>query len=288
MASLAEEAESSIKEMKLYQHFERVDRELAAAGIDEGSPLTAEDLYPFDSMHYGGVQAVQEAIDLTGVFNEGEAETWVLDIGSGLGGPARYMASENTACHVVALELQDDCHEKANEYTVRCGLSERVHHVCGDILADPLPEYRGSFHLVASWLVFLHISDKVSLFQKCAAMLRSDGILFMEDFYMKSDFTHAEQVSLGHDVFCSGLPSQEDYILKLTEAGFTDIEFTDLTEMWTAYVINRTEIYESSRDRILELHGAPTFESQLHFFRSMSTLFTGGNLGGARIKCRRI
>ena len=109
-------AADAIKTMKLYSSFERVDNELRELGIADGAKLDAATLFPFDSLHYEGTDACDAAIaalrDETRV---------VLDIGSGVGGPARYLAAR-AGWRVAALELQPDAHAKARELTARCGL----------------------------------------------------------------------------------------------------------------------------------------------------------------------
>ena len=57
----------------------------------------------------------------------------ILDIGSGLGGPARRLAY-TTNCSVVALELQEDLHIEGENLTRRCNLQDKLTHMSGDIL----------------------------------------------------------------------------------------------------------------------------------------------------------
>jgi cyclopropane fatty-acyl-phospholipid synthase-like methyltransferase len=52
----------------------------------------------------------------------------ILNVGSGLGGPARYFGGKLGAS-VLAVELQDDLHRTATELTARCGLTDNVHHL---------------------------------------------------------------------------------------------------------------------------------------------------------------
>ena len=89
--------------MKLYDRVERIHNELRALGIADDAPLTVEQLVPFDQYHYHGTEAVDEAAERLGI---GPA-TSVLDVGAGIGGPARWLAA-TTGCHVTALELQPD------------------------------------------------------------------------------------------------------------------------------------------------------------------------------------
>ena len=57
----------------------------------------------------------------------------VLDVGSGLGGPARHIA-HTTDCTVTALELQEDLHKEAENLTRRCNLQQKLNHITGDFL----------------------------------------------------------------------------------------------------------------------------------------------------------
>ncbi len=109
-----------MKSMKLYAEVHRIHRELEAIGIGEEQALRVEQLTPFDQYHYFGTAAVDEAIE---ALHLGPGSR-VLDIGAGLGGPARYIA-EKTGAHVTALELQQDLHEVAAELTARCGLASQ-------------------------------------------------------------------------------------------------------------------------------------------------------------------
>ena len=138
--------ERDIKTMKLYHHFERVDNELRHAGFKDDDKLRPEDLFAFDNMNYYGTEAVQNAIDCCKI----DQNCKVLDIGSGLGGPARFMASK-TGCEVFALELQEDCSRKAFEYTERCTMTENIHHITDDFLRCDL-EHTGTRAIDTSYV----------------------------------------------------------------------------------------------------------------------------------------
>src|SRR5262245_51384115 len=83
--------DSSMKAMKLYDRVERIHNELAQLEIDGDTPLTVDQLTPFDNYHYFGTEAVDEAIVTLGL----EPGMRVLDVGSGIGGPARYIAEQS-------------------------------------------------------------------------------------------------------------------------------------------------------------------------------------------------
>ena len=120
---------SNIKSMKLYRHVDRVLTELQYLGKSEQGPLSADELSPFDQLHYHGTESVDHAVRATGI----NANSLVLEIGSGLGGPARHIAA-TVGAKVTALELQNDQNELASHLSARCDLAEKVAHVCGDFL----------------------------------------------------------------------------------------------------------------------------------------------------------
>ena len=66
-------------------------------------------------------------------FSQYSSAHHILDVGSGLGGPARYLAHK-TNCAVTALELQEDLHKEAENLTRRCNLQHKLSHMSGDFL----------------------------------------------------------------------------------------------------------------------------------------------------------
>ena len=274
----------AIKDMKLYTHFERVDRELLALGKEPGSKLEPSELYNFDHMNYYGTDAVANGVKTCKL----DKDSKVLDLGSGLGGPARYISTESGAS-VVALELQEDCSKKALEYTTRCGISN-ISHVCADFITCDLEEMglgKESLDAIVSWLVVLHIDEKQKLFDRAASLCKKDGYLYVEDFFMKSEFTADEAASLKNDVYCSTLQSKEDYVKTVEQAGFELLAFEDLTSSWTDFVTMRKAAYIANKEQTVAKHGEPTYASQLFFFSAIEKLFQGKNLGGCRVLAKR-
>ncbi len=268
-----------IKGMKLYRHPERIYAELAARGYTAAMQLKVSELAAFDQLHYGGTAAVDDALHTLAVGRGSR----ILDIGSGLGGPARYLA-EKTGCHVTALELQPDLHDIARCLTVRCGLADRVQHVCGDILDYSACVRR--FDAVVSWLAFLHIPDRSTLLRNCHQLLKPGGRLFVEDFCAQGVLDEQERGLLSKDVYCAYLPTAEEYLAQLAANGFTDVAYTDMTASWTTFVRKRMESYVTNRARHIERHGNEIVEDLEGFYTTMSRLFAGGNLGGVRIVAR--
>ena len=269
----------AIKTMKLYSDVERVDRELRALGKSPHAPLTPEDLAAFDQLHYGGTGAVDEATRRLGI----DSSMRVIDIGSGLGGPARHLAA-SAGCRVTAIELQRELHASASRLTLRCGLEHRIVHMHGDFLKAILPV--AGFDALVSWLTFLHIPDKTTLLRRCRSVLKDTGRIYIEDFFQRRPLTSAELESLDRDVYCSALPTADEYRREMENAGFRDVELVDMSTDWTAFVVERRRRFAADRVRFVHLHGPATFGKLDSFYQTMQTLFEGGNLGGIRIIAR--
>lgn len=174
----------------------------------------------------------------------------------------------------------------AEYLTKRCNLDNLVKHELGDILSLDLDKLGGglaSFDGVISFLVFLHITEKGPLLERCAKMLKTGGTLFVEDFYLVSPLSVAEAESLYEDVFAKELPTREEYISHLEASGFHNIQFIDKSSEWTKYVTERVENFIANRRNFEKVHGEPTYLSLLHFYEAIVALFAGQNLGGARV-----
>jgi len=267
---------NNIKRMKLYRHPERIYKEIAAAGYKENSPLKEKDIASFDQYHYLGVNAVDDVIGCLKI----DSQSRLIDIGSGLGGPARYLA-EKTGCQVTAVEFQPEMHHIACSLTERCDLSGSVHHLCADIL--DFPEKGSNFDAVVSWLAFLHIPNRSSLLRKCCKILKPGGKMFIEDFYKRGEFNQEEARILSEDVQCPYLPALKEYKNQLIENNFTKVDLIDKTGCWNDFVRERVEKFIGNRNRYTGMCGIKVTEEIEDFYKKILQLFNNGNLGGLRI-----
>lgn len=148
---------------------EKILAALQEAGKDVDS-LTRDDLQPFDQFHIGGVEGTRALARLAGL-QEGYH---VLDIGSGLGGPARTLAAE-FGCTVTGLEITEVYCQAAEMLTLRVGLSSRVSFRQGNAL--DLPFNDGMFDVVWMQHVAMNIPDKNALFKEASRVLKPGGTL---------------------------------------------------------------------------------------------------------------
>jgi cyclopropane fatty-acyl-phospholipid synthase-like methyltransferase len=267
-----------MKSMKLYAEVHRIHNELAALGIAPDAALRVDQLTPFDQYHYFGTDAVDEALEVL----ELQPGSRVLDIGSGLGGPARYIAAKIGA-HITALELQPDLNEVARGLTARCGLSSRVDHVCGNILDGGLAD---DYDAIISFLCFLHIPDRAALFAACRAALKPAGVMYIEDYGRPRALSEAEREALAVKVQCPYVPRPSDYETHLLDAGFNEIVMDDATQNWKDFTASRLAMFRLARPHNIEVHGAEVVDGLDDFYGTVADLFQAGAITGLKITAR--
>jgi len=236
--------------------------------------LTVPDLIPFDNYHYCGVEAMQMSAEKLGI----SQSSHILDIGSGVGGTARYLAWQY-GCRVTGIELQPQLHETAVKLTQWTGLAEQVTLLQGNFLNGVAGQFSGWLSL----MVFLHISDRQTLFQQCARVLQPQGKFYIEDYFQQKPLTSAERIALAEHIACPYLPTQAEYVEQLESAGFTNIQFVPVTSIWREWVRERLLKFQARQHIYLQRHDADMVASYLHFYQTVADLFAGGRLGGARI-----
>lgn len=255
---------------------------LNAANLATG-PISYESLLPFDQHHYHEVQGLEDCIKEAQL----NPSSRILNVGSGLGGPARYFGGK-LAASVLAVELQDDLHRVAGELTARCGLNDKVHHMAGDILQVGQHLRPNSYDAIVSWLTILHIPERAQLFEICHSLLKPGGVFYAEDFFEKAPLSEEEKRILADDVYCPYLPDQETYRRDLAKAGFEIVQFQDLTEDWRQFTDQRATKWHAEREKLVQIHREDTFSRLGYFYNTVKELYAGGHLGGVRITARKV
>jgi len=266
-----------IKTMKLF-YAQRVLNELKKQHKETG-PLQVVDLMHIDQLHYHGHKAVDHAAEVL-KFNSKR----VLDIGSGLGGPARYMAWKYD-CYVQAIEVEVDRNTLAQSLTDRCGLTDKIEHRAGDF--NVLPVKGEPFDHFVSWLSILHIKDRIKCFKNCYNYLKPGASFFIEDFVQVAPFTEQERSDLEIVIACPFVPTFKEYVSHLEACGFEEIKYTDISADWTSFAVTRLQKHEENKKEFIAIHGETIYTELGYFFAIIVNLFTAGHLGGILITGRK-
>jgi len=154
---------------------QRFEKAFQAVGKDRAH-LQVDDLAPADEYHVRGRQATVELAELAGI----ESHFKVLDIGCGLGGSARFLASQY-GCHVTGLDVTAEYCAVAGELSQWVGLGERTSFRQGD--AVDLPFADGEFDLVWSEHVQMNIPDKSGFVAEIKRVLKPRGRFVFHDIF---------------------------------------------------------------------------------------------------------
>ena len=159
-----------------YGRGELLDRILAAlkeAGKDIDH-LTIDDLAPIDELHSRRRLATKELAEMLAP----KPAERLLDIGSGLGGPARYLAMV-CGCRVTGIDLTAEFVTVAIELARRSGLAGQVDFKQASALDLPFAD--GSFDLAWSQNVAMNIADRPRYYAEMRRVLRPGGRLAIQD-----------------------------------------------------------------------------------------------------------
>src|ERR1700730_342922 len=133
-------------------------------------PITPDTLAPIDHFHGKGAIATEELSTIL----QPKASDHVLDIGCGIGGPARWIAAKY-GCRITGVDLTPGFCEAARELNSLTGLAGRINILHGSALAIPVPD--ASFDRAYSQAVLMNISDKLAFLREASRVLRPGGLL---------------------------------------------------------------------------------------------------------------
>lgn len=186
---------------------------LRSAGKDP-EHLTADELSGVDEFHLGWRPATAAlAKDLA--LRPGER---LLDVGSGLGGPARFFAS-SCGCQVEGIDLTDEFVAVAVSLTRRCGLADKASFRQGSALE--LPYAAGSFDVATLLHVGMNIGDKARLFAEAKRVLKPGGRFGVYDVMRAKAGPLPFPLPWSQVPETSFVETPETYRRLLTAAGFT-------------------------------------------------------------------
>ena len=161
---------------------ERLKTALTAFGPDD-QRLTPQQLATLDQFHTRGLAATVELAKLTGI----TADMSVLDVGSGVGGPARFLAA-TYGCQVTGVDLSEPFVDAARYLTERTGQSERVSFETASALGLPFDD--GHFDVVLLQHVAMNISDRARLYREIRRVLKLSGRFAIYDVVLNSGDPH--------------------------------------------------------------------------------------------------
>lgn len=189
----------------------------------EGQMLTVAQLAPLDQFHTRGILATAELAAAAGL---DRSSARVLDLGCGIGGPARYLAT-TFGCKVIGVDLSPTFIDVAICLTERCGLSDRVSFQVGDALH--LPFEQATFDAVFLQHVAMNVENRPALYAEVRRILSPGGRFATYDLVLR-DGDVVYPVPWARDASTSFLLSERDTRMALEQVGFKAVLWRDDTK----------------------------------------------------------
>jgi ubiquinone/menaquinone biosynthesis C-methylase UbiE len=219
---------------------------LKAAGKDI-EHLTPDDLAPVDEFHSGGRNATVRLAQLAQIRN-GER---VLDVGCGIGGPSRYLASQ-LGCQVTGLDFTAEFVALAEMLARRTRLADKVAYRQGDALDLPFPD--GSFDVVWSQNAAMNIADRDRLYSEMRRVLTPAGRLALQEIAAGPAGEPFYPTPWATDKSISFLSTPQSTRAALERIGFRVLVWQDTTEEALQQQTARTRAIETGSLPPLGLH----------------------------------
>lgn len=194
--------------------------------------LSPDDLAPLDQFHSRGKLATVELARRAGL----QPGMRVLDVGGGLGGPARTLAAE-FGCDVTVLDITEEYCRVGEMLTHRTGQSERVTFRCGSALDMPFDA--ASFDVVWTQHSTMNIEDKERLYSEARRVLGPQGRLAAYEVVAGPEQPIHFPVPWAREPALSFLRPADSMRALMTKAGFTEESFDDNTATALAWFRER-------------------------------------------------
>jgi ubiquinone/menaquinone biosynthesis C-methylase UbiE len=204
---------------------------LRAAGKDNDQ-LTPDDLAAVDQFHIRGKEATPELAHLAGL----QAGLQILDVGGGLGGPARTLASE-FSCSVIVLDVTEAFCRVGEMLTARTGLSEHVRFQRGNALEMPFASE--SFDVVWTQHSSMNIADKSRLYAEIRRVLRPGGRLALYEIMAGAVQPVHFPVPWARMPSMSVLRTPEEVRRLIADTGMTEVTWLNVSKLSLAWIQQR-------------------------------------------------
>ncbi len=258
---------------------QQILEKLILDGHDPNS-LTEAVLQDYDQDHYGGIGSTERLAEEAGI----EQSHHVLDVCSGMGGPARYVAFHR-GCRVTGLDLTESRIDGSRNLTSLVGLDKLVDFQRGDAQAMPFED--GMFDVAISQEALLHVPDKAAVIAECGRVLKPGGVIAFTDLTRTAPLEPDAMAKLGPALASVNFATMAAYRYWLEAHEFEVITAYDRSEELKAILTERLAMYKKLGSQTRERFGAERekeWEEGYTFF--VDTVVNGG-LGGCRFVARK-
>jgi len=200
----------------------------------------------------------------------------MLDVGSGQGGPACYLACE-FGCRVLGVELSSVGHAAAEARARQAGLGDRVEFRQGDMHTVDLPA--GGFDVVLSLDALCHIPRRAALLRRCAQLLRPGGRLAFYDHVERRRRSAAERRSFDPLWRFAGLETPASYLRAVATAGLQVVWHEATSDCLVRFYSGLGDAFLAERTNLEAVAGSKRYAEGLERLRLTHELAAAGVIG---------
>ncbi len=212
------------------------------AGI-QSDQITLDDLSLIDQLHSGGREGTRHLAELAGI----TPGLNILDIGSGLGGPARTLADEY-GCRVTGIDITEEFVHTARQLTDLVGLSDQLSFRVGNALDLAFED--DSFDMIWIQNSLMNVEDKAQVFREAYRVLKDGGTLAFESIISGGKPEAHFPVFWADRPEISYMSDPVEFQSMMREIGFTQKVWHDNTEKSAESNRKLLPVYEGQAPKI--------------------------------------
>jgi len=244
----------------------RLNAALIEDGVDPNHP-SMDALAPYDQFHGRGLEAT---LEVAALLQAGPADH-ILDIGSGIGGPARYFANR-FGCRVTGIDLTPEFCDVARHLTRLVDLEDRVTFKVGDALAMPFAD--DSFDGAYSMNVSMNIANKGAFYREIHRVLKPGAWLVLSEVAKGEGEEPDYPTPWANSVRTSFLSTPEETRRGLLESGFDVIRLHSTSEEARAFGARSRAMVERGEKpphrAVMLIHGEIATQAMANTSRGLS------------------
>ncbi|MEL7037094.1 MAG: methyltransferase domain-containing protein [Cyanobacteria bacterium J06592_8] len=181
----------------------------------------------------------------------------VLDIGSGYGGAARYLA-KTFGCHVTCLNLSEVQNQRNRQMSKDQGLGSLIEVIDGSFEDIPCEDER--FDVVWSQDAILHSGNRIQVFREVQRVMKSGGEFIFTDPMQSDDCPEGVLQPVLDRIHLDSLGSIGFYRKAADATGFEEIQVIDFTQQLVNHYRRVLETVDENYDKAVAESGEDYIE----------------------------
>lgn len=239
-----------------------------------------ETIYFDDYLSIGGTASTDTLAEKAGI----TSESHVLDVGSGVGGPALHLAA-TYGCTVTGLDLVEPNVVEANGRAADRGLQNQAMFHAGNAL--DMPFENDCFDVIWGQDAWCHVPDKDKLIEECSRVVRSGGVIAYTDWIETGEISGLARTELLSAMAAPNLATMASYQASLEKHGCTMIGQEDVSEVFVEQYRGIMAGLADMKEKLTEKYSAKIYHIVAERNGCILRGFESGALGGGRIIARK-